>query len=164
MMTQMVAELLRKERQPFTPEAIRGVLQKHNLEAGGSVDTFVQAVFEEGARWTAKALEAFWEVLGDAPPPRKMSTIEECLHSGGLVVVSYLKTWGYPPGGAGVKVEVRREDKSLLDRIELYPPSPPPFWKGFFLNAWIGHVNFANYSGLHVVNDRVFFKEQILAS
>jgi hypothetical protein len=69
MTAQKVAELLRKERQPFELEGIKEVLQKYKLEVEGSIDMFAQAVLKEGAGWTVKALEAFWEVLGVGPSP-----------------------------------------------------------------------------------------------
>jgi hypothetical protein len=158
MTAQAAAELLRKELLPFTPEMVKEVLQGRNLEAEGGLSAFTQAVLEEGVRWTMKALDGFWEALGDAPSPRGVSTIEGWLRDGGRVRVSYLETRGYPLRKEGVKVEIRNENENLVDVMELYPPKPLPFSKGFTLNAWVGYLEFANYTGLHVLNDQVFFQ------
>jgi hypothetical protein len=160
MTAEEVAELLRKELLPFTPERVKEVLQRRNLEVEGDLDAFTRAVLEEGVKWTTRALEGLWEGLGDAPSPRGMSTIEKWLSDGGRVRVSHLKTRGYPPKGEEVRVEIRNKNEGLVDVILLHPPRPLPLFKGFSLSAWAGHLEFTSYAGLHVLDDRVFFQEE----
>ncbi len=159
MTAQKVAELLIKERRPFNLEGIKDVLQKRNLEIEGSVDAFAQAVFEEGLRWTMRAIEAFWEVLGNGFSYEVSTQIERGLRNGERMLAWYNRELG-----GRVRIGLKNKVTATF-----YPSRPLPLHK-FFLDVAVGDVRFScntwdvygnlsNYYDFNVANDQVFFRD-----
>ncbi len=66
-----LAELLRREGLLSTPEEVRWAVEAYGLKVDEDLDRLAQEVVREGAEWTMKALQAFWEALGDSPTPTR---------------------------------------------------------------------------------------------
>ncbi len=82
-----LAELLRREGLPLTPEEVRWAVETYDLKVDEDLDRLAQEVVREGAEWTTKALRGFWEALGNSPHPYEVEAIEARLREGGGVIL-----------------------------------------------------------------------------
>jgi hypothetical protein len=178
-----IAALLREELRPFTPTEIRAAIRERGLNPEAKVDALVQEVYEEGVKWTAEALESFWEELllasslgegtgvgGEWRPGgpaggkeiwidevdslQAMFGIEESLRRGATVRMSCVFDEEDEEGK--VLVEVTEEGKrGRRLQVTFFLPEPPPFDMEFHLKAQTGFVDFA--SRFQAVNGRIYF-------
>ncbi len=103
-----LAELLRREGLPFIPEEVRWAVETYGLKVGKDLDRLAQEVMREGAEWTTKALQGFWEALGNSPHPNEMEAIEARLQEGGEARLRCVKSGD--PSSREVLVKVKLDD------------------------------------------------------
>ncbi len=101
-----LAELLRREGLPLTPEEVRWAVETYDLKVGEDLDRLAQEVMREGAEWTMKALQGFWEALGNSPHPYEVEAIEARLREGGGVVLRCARPEGTSSQEVLVKVKL----------------------------------------------------------
>jgi hypothetical protein len=108
MKAQDLAELLRREGLPLTPEEVRWAVEAYDLRVGEDLDRLAQEVVREGVEWTMKTLQGFWEALGNSPHPYEVEAIEGRLREGGGAIVRC----GKPEDASsqGVLVRVKLDD------------------------------------------------------
>jgi len=101
-----LAELLRREGLPLIPEEVRWAVEAYDLKVDGDLDRLAEEVVREGAEWTMKTLQGFWEALGNSPHPYEIEAIEDCLREGGGVILHCVKPEDASPQEVLVKVKL----------------------------------------------------------
>jgi hypothetical protein len=101
-----LAELLRQEDLPFTPEEVKWVVEAYDLKVGENLDLLTREVVREGAEWTTKVLQSFWGILGNSPHPAEMEVIEDRLREGGEARLHCTKPEDGSPEEVLVKVKL----------------------------------------------------------
>lgn len=87
-----IAQLLRKNDLSFTSEDVQWVIEAYNLEVENK-ETFAHKVATEGVERTVSALQALFESVGDALPPKEALGTEERLRKGETVRVWCFPEW-----------------------------------------------------------------------
>jgi hypothetical protein len=146
-----VIELLEGERYSFTPEGVKVLMGRYDLELREDFDTLAQAVAEEGLRRTVAPLSKLWDVLGTPPLPQ----VEKGLEEGKAV-----RVWCVKPATKGQeRVEVSVAGGLGSGASERFHfPLPDSLPENLDVDAGTGWVTLYTPSGLLATNGRAFFK------
>jgi hypothetical protein len=147
---EQIASILQEERNLFTEEGVRGVIERHGLEAEEPLQDLVKKVQEIGRERALKATGKFFECL-ELPTPQE---VEEALRSGGAVRAQYQSSERVPH--KELAVDVRRA-KGVYEKLRLPFPDRQGFG-GLSFSAWTGYAELYTQSRLHVINGGVFFR------